>query len=44
MKKVFFFYGVRNVSQKFQTSAMIRKYRIGQAEQSVILIERAEVG
>ena len=36
-KKAFLVYGLRNVSLKFQTSAMIRKYRSGQAEQLVLL-------
>ena len=32
IKKVFLVWGLRNVSQKFQTSAMSRKYRSGQAD------------
>ena len=43
-KKAFLVYGLSNVSQKFETSDMIRKYRSGQAEQLVLLILRAEVG
>ena len=31
-EKVFLAQGLRNVSQKFQTSAMSRKYRSGQAD------------
>ena len=30
--------------KKFEISAMIKKYRSGQAEQLVLLIERAELG
>ena len=44
IKKVFLPYGPRNVPQKFQISAMIRKYRSDQTEQLVLLIDRAEVG
>ena len=42
-EKVILDYGRRNVSQKFQIPAMIRKYRCGQAEQLVLLIVRTEV-
>ena len=44
IKKVLLYQGLRNVSQKFQPSALNRKYGKGQAEQLIILILLAEVG
>ena len=40
--KTFLPYGPRNVSQKCQISAMIRKYRSDQAEKFVFMILRAD--
>ena len=44
IKKVLLFQGLRNVSQKFQPSAVNRKYRNSQTEHLILLILLAEVG
>ena len=44
IKKVLLIQGLRNVSQKFQPSAVNRKSRKGQAEQLILSILFAEVG
>ena len=43
-KKIVLVEGLRNIPQKFQPSAINRKYRCGQANQLVLLILLAEVG
>ena len=43
-KRMLLVYGLRNVPQKFQPSAINRKYKSGQAEQLVLSILLADVG